>query len=146
MLAGFGVTLDARLITNLADVIYSSLDFGLDSTRRYGHAKALPPLSSISPGMQPAFRAVANTKPVPADPSQTWDVLSTAMEVAGEVDGLAGVLVRQRAGGDDAILGARLGLHIGEVAAKRVSQPLWSTSDHAAPNCSRLYPSSGPCP
>jgi Mrp family chromosome partitioning ATPase len=119
MLAGFGVTLAPARIAKLASEIYSSLDFGLDSVRRYGQANALPPLASMAPETQAAFRAVAAAKPVAEDPTQTWEVLSPALEVMHQY---------RESDGNIALATARLLTGFGETLADRAVR-WWSGED-----------------
>lgn len=119
MLAGFGVTLDPERIAKLASDVYSSLEFGLDSTRRYGQAKALPPLSSMTPEVQAAFRAVAATKPESPDLSKTRNVLTPAMEVMHQY---------REAGGNASLATARILTGFGETLAERAAR-WWAGED-----------------
>lgn len=119
MLAGFGVRMDPQLVAKLAHEIYSALDFGLDSTRRYGQASALPPLSSMTPDMQDAFRAVAETKPPAADLSQTWNVLTPAMDVMHQYC---------ESGGNTSLATARTLTGFGEPLADRAAR-WWAGED-----------------
>lgn len=119
MLAGFGVTLAPARIAKLAGDVYSSLDFGLDSVRRYGQANALPPLASMTPELQAAFRAVAATKPTGNDPSDTVGVLTPALEVMHQY---------RECGGNIALATARLLTGFGESLAERAAR-WWNGDD-----------------
>lgn len=85
MLAGFGVTMDPARVTSIADDIYGSLDFRLRSFGFDGppqgpqSARALPPLSSLSPQLQAAVRAVA--EPKQREHRRRWDTITSDMEV-----------------------------------------------------------------
>jgi Mrp family chromosome partitioning ATPase len=80
MLSSFGVVLDPERVAALADDVYAVLEFGIGvGNRDRPDGMQLPPLSSLTPEMQAAFRAVAATKPATAE---TWQPRLTAeMEV-----------------------------------------------------------------
>lgn len=119
MLAGFGVTLAPERIAKLASEVYSSLEFGLDSVRRYGQANALPPLASMTPELQAVFRAVAATKPVAEDPSDTLGVLTPALEVMHQY---------RESNGNIALATARLLTGFGETLSDRAAR-WWNGED-----------------
>jgi ATP-binding protein involved in chromosome partitioning len=121
MLAGFGVTLAPARIAKLASDVYSSLDFGLDSVRRYGQANALPPLASMPPELQAAFRAVAATKALAKDPSDTLGVLTPALEVMHQY---------RESNGNIALATARLLTGFGESLSDRAAR-WWNGEDVA---------------
>ncbi|ACL42057.1 ATPase involved in chromosome partitioning-like protein (plasmid) [Pseudarthrobacter chlorophenolicus A6] len=121
MLAVFGVTLEPTRIAQLAGDIYSYLDFGLRSTERPATARALPPLASLAPELQAAFRAVAATKPMPNPELQrsSWNVLTPALEVMHQY---------RECGGNIAMTTARLLTGHGESLADRAVR-WWNGDD-----------------
>lgn len=125
MLAGFGVNLDPARIAKLAGDVYSYMEFGVGGQDKKT-ARLLPPLSSLSPELQVAFRAVARTKPETVEEGgtyQTRDIITPAMEVIHQF---------HEAGGNTAVASARILTGFGEGLARRAER-WWAGEDVALP-------------
>jgi hypothetical protein len=124
MLAGFGATLSPARITQLAGDVYSYLEFGFSSTGPRP-TRLLPPLSSLSPELQAAFRAVAKTKPEATEDGslRVRDSITPAMEVIHQF---------HEAGGNTAVATARVLTGAGESLTRR-GERWWAGEDITLP-------------
>lgn len=114
MLAGFGATLSPARVKKLAGDVYSTMEFGMGHTDKKT-VRMLPPLSSLTPELQAAFRAVAKTKPEYDEdaPYQMRDSITPAMEVIHQF---------HEAGGNTAVATARILTGFGEPLASRADR------------------------
>lgn len=130
MLEGFGVALSPARITKLAGDVYSAMEFGMGRSDEKT-VRMLPPLSSLTPELQAAFRAVAATKPEYDEdsPYRMRDSITPAMEVIHQF---------HEAGGNTAVATARALTGFGEPLARRAER-WWAGEDVTLPASTLAY-------